>query len=83
MYVIIFNPFPGKPWFLCVCRVSLLKTLWEKEIAHNEQFLLFPQCFVTICRVLLSFLAYGPMAHPSPKSGATFLQHGAMTVVRS
>ena len=26
-----FNPFPDKPWFLRVCRTSLLKTLWEKE----------------------------------------------------
>ena len=25
------NPFPNKPWFLRVCRISLLKTLWEKE----------------------------------------------------
>ena len=25
------NPFPNKPWFLPVCRTSLLKTLWEKE----------------------------------------------------
>ena len=25
------NPFPNKPWFLCVCSISLLKTLWEKE----------------------------------------------------
>ena len=25
------NPFPNKPWFLRVCRVSILKTLWEKE----------------------------------------------------
>ena len=25
------NPFPNKPWFLRVCRTSLLKTLWEKE----------------------------------------------------
>ena len=24
------NPFPNKPWFLCVCRTSLSKTLWEK-----------------------------------------------------
>ena len=24
------NPFPNKPWFLCVCSASLLKTLWEK-----------------------------------------------------
>ena len=25
------NPFPKKPWFLCVGSTSLLKTLWEKE----------------------------------------------------
>ena len=25
------NPFPNKPWFLCVCSTSLLKTLLEKE----------------------------------------------------
>ena len=25
------NPFPNKPWFLCVCSQSLLKRLWEKE----------------------------------------------------
>ena len=26
-----FNPFTNKPWFLRVCRTSLLKTLREKE----------------------------------------------------
>ena len=26
-----FNPFPNKPWFLRVCRTSVLKTLCEKE----------------------------------------------------
>ena len=25
------NSFPNKPWFLHVCRLSLMKTLWEKE----------------------------------------------------
>ena len=25
------SPFPNKPWFLRVCRTSLLKPLWEKE----------------------------------------------------
>ena len=25
------NPFPNKPWFLCVCSKRLLKTPWEKE----------------------------------------------------
>ena len=26
-----YNPNPNKPWFLRVCSISLLKTLWEKE----------------------------------------------------
>ena len=25
------NPFPNKPWFLCVCSTSILTTLWEKK----------------------------------------------------
>ena len=25
------NPFPNKPWFLRVCSIGLLKTLWKKE----------------------------------------------------
>ena len=43
------NPFPNKPWFLSVCSMGLLKTLREKgEIARDEQFLIFPQCFLPI-----------------------------------
>ena len=38
---ILFNPFLNKPWFLRVCRTSLLKTLGKGEIARNKQFLLF------------------------------------------
>ena len=51
--MIFFNPFPNKPWFLCVCSTSLLKTLWE--IARNEQFLLFPQCFLPFSRTSYHF----------------------------
>ena len=41
------SPFPNKPWFLRVFSTSLLKTLLGKgEIARNEQFLLFPLCFL-------------------------------------
>ena len=29
--VIIINPFPNKPWFLCVYSTSLLKALWERK----------------------------------------------------
>ena len=43
------NPFPHNDTFWCPWETSLLKTLWEKgEIARNEQFLLFPQCFLPI-----------------------------------
>ena len=42
------NPFPNKPWVLCVCSTNLLKTLWE-----NVQFLLFPQCFLPIRRTAI------------------------------
>ena len=44
-----FNPLPSKPCFLLVCGTCLLKTLWEKgEIARNEQFPLFPLCFLAV-----------------------------------
>ena len=43
------NPVPNKPWFLCVRSKSLLKTILGKgEIARNEQFHLFLQCFLTL-----------------------------------
>ena len=29
--LLLVKSFPKKPWFLCVCSASLLKTLWEKE----------------------------------------------------
>ena len=29
--VFLGNPFPNKPWFLPVCSISFLKTLWEKK----------------------------------------------------
>ena len=41
---------------LPVCNTSPLKTLWEKEnFAHNEQFLLFPMCFLPFWRPLCHF----------------------------
>ena len=37
------NPFPNKPWFLCVCSTSLLKTLREKEkLLDMSDFSFFP-----------------------------------------
>ena len=49
------NPFPNKPWILRVCSASLENTVGKGEIAHNEQFLLFPQCFLPIWRTLCHF----------------------------
>ena len=40
-----FSPFPNKPWFLRVWGTGLLKTLGKGEIARNEHFLLYSQCF--------------------------------------
>ena len=45
------NPFPNKPWFLRVCSISLLKTLWEKEkllVTSNFSFSHRPTVF-SIC----------------------------------
>ena len=42
------NPFPYNDTFWRPWETSLLKTLGKGEIAHNEQFLLFPQCFLPI-----------------------------------
>ena len=45
-----FNPLPNKPLFLHVCSRSPLKTLRKGEIARNNQFLLFPKCFLSLWR---------------------------------
>ena len=45
------NPFPNKPWFLCVCSKSLWKTMWEKE-----KFLLFSHCFLPVEELFAFFL---------------------------
>ena len=48
-------PFPNKPCFSHVCSTSLLKTLRKGEIAGNKQFLLFPHCFLPVCRNFFYF----------------------------
>ena len=49
------NPCPNKPWFLRVYSTGLLKTLGKGETAHNKQFLLFPQCFLSIWKAFCHF----------------------------
>ena len=42
----LFNPFPNKPVFLCVCSTSFLKALWKKEkFSLTERYLLFRSVF--------------------------------------
>ena len=42
-----FNPFPKQALvFTCLQEKSFKNTLGKGEIAHNEQFLLYPQCFL-------------------------------------
>ena len=41
--------------FTCLQYKSFENTVGKGEIAHNEQFLLFPQCFLSILRTLCHF----------------------------
>ena len=49
------NPFLNKPWFLRLHYQSLENTEEKGEIAHNEQFLLFPQRFLPFWKTLCHF----------------------------
>ena len=53
---IFIKPLPNKHLFLHVCSTSLLKTLGKREIACQEQSLLFPHCFLPIWRSFCHFL---------------------------
>ena len=68
--LIIFNPFPNKPWFLRVYIMSLLKTLWEKEKLlvtsnfsfSNSVFYLFgelPAIFIKLEIVICKLFLFG------------------------
>ena len=41
--------------FTCLLYKSFENTVGNGEIARNEQFLLFPQCFPPICRTFYHF----------------------------
>ena len=47
--------FPNKHLFLCVCSISLFKTVGKGEIPHNEHFLLFHLHFLPIWRIFIKF----------------------------
>ena len=54
----VINSLPYEPLFLRFWSTILLKqknTVGKREIARNEQFLLFPQCFLPFWRTLSNF----------------------------
>ena len=51
----VINPFPNKPWFLCVCITSLLKTLQEKDKLLVTSNFSFYQCFLPVSRTFSHF----------------------------
>ena len=50
------NPFPNKPWFFtCLQYKSFENSVGKGDIAHDEQCLLFPQCFLPFWRTFCHF----------------------------
>ena len=52
----MFSPFPNNPWFLLVCSKVFENTVRKGEIAHNKQFLLFPQYFYPLGELSAIFI---------------------------
>ena len=70
--LISFNTFPNMPWFLRICRSSLLKTLWKKEellVTNNVSFfhsLFYPfgevtAIFIKFKIVVCKLFQFGPV----------------------
>ena len=49
------NPFPNKAWFLRVCSIGLLKTLWENEKLLVTSNFSFSQCFLPFRKTFCHF----------------------------
>ena len=47
-YLLPFHPFKKSLVFTCLKNKSFENTVGKGEIARNEQFLLFPQCFLPL-----------------------------------
>ena len=60
MSALFFNPFPNKHLvFTFLQYKSFGNTVGKGEIARNEQFLLFPQCFLPVWRSFCHFHQIG------------------------
>ena len=51
----LFNLSQTSPGFTCLPYKSFENTVGKGEIARHKQFLLFPQCFLPICRTFCHF----------------------------
>ena len=69
---LFFNPFPNKPWFIRVCSIHLLKTLWEKEklletsnfsFSHSifYPFQKLPAMFITFQNAICTLFQFGSL----------------------
>ena len=57
--VLIVKPFPKQALaFTCLQYKSFENTVEKGEIARNEQFLLFPLCFLPVWRTLWHFIKF-------------------------
>ena len=53
------QPFPKQALvFTCLQYKYFENSVQKEEIAHNEQFLLFPQCFLSFQRALCHFIKF-------------------------
>ena len=50
------NPFQNRPFFTCLQYKSFVNTVGKGEIALNEQFHLFTQCFIPVWRTVGLFI---------------------------
>ena len=55
----VIKPFQNKPWFLCVCTISLLKTLREKEkLLVTSNFSFFHRIFYPFGELSIIFIKF-------------------------
>ena len=52
------TPFETSPDFTCLQYKSFESTVRKGEIARDEQFLLFPQCFLRVWRTCCHFIKF-------------------------
>ena len=73
----IFNPFPNKPLFLCVCSRGLLKTLWQKEkLLVTSNFSFSHSVFYSFGELSVVFIKYEMLSANSFSLEESKICHG-------